>query len=84
MFPMEGGEGVTVAPGTVAGALTASAAYGTGDDIQEQVRGFELDAMVSLAGPIANVRHTGRADAFWKVRTATSKWHTAQPDSSRF
>jgi ATP-dependent Zn protease len=45
-----------------AGALTQSAAHSSRNDtIEEQIRGLKNDAKVSLAGPIANVLHSGKA-----------------------
>ena len=44
-----------------AGALTTSAAHHAGETVEERIEGLNCDARVNLAGPIANVRYSGRA-----------------------
>jgi ATP-dependent Zn protease len=48
-----------------AGALTSSAAYHSGGTVEERIEGLKCDARVSLAGPIANVLHSGREELLY-------------------
>jgi ATP-dependent Zn protease len=55
MFPAE--------PGAAASAMTQSAAYHAGDTIEQKLAGIRHDALISFAGPIANVLFTGKPSA---------------------
>ena len=46
------------------GALTASASYASGEAVQAKIAGYEIDGTVALAGPVANVRFSGRPSSF--------------------
>lgn len=46
------------------GALTASASYESGEAVEAKIAGYEIDAAVALAGPVANVRFSGRPSSF--------------------
>lgn len=46
------------------GALTASASYESGEAVEAKIAGYEIDGAVALAGPVANVRFSGRPSSF--------------------
>ncbi len=49
----------------MAGAVTSSASYLAGDNVQARILGLEIDAKIALAGPHSNLRLRARARDFF-------------------